>query len=81
MTQPTVTKRINIGYDAMVSADDLQDDIHDYHTDLADWFSNNNTESNIQLHHEPSHEYQCTLYYLSVEVPMTLEQCFDTYFA
>lgn len=78
--QLTHKERLNIGYDGISSASDLAQDLHDYEQDIREWFSENHSECQIELHHEPSKELGCCLYYLDIMMSPEFSPSFRNYF-
>lgn len=73
-------ERINIGYDGLNSSSDINDDIKDYEQDIKEWFSENESECEITLHHEHCKEVGSCLYYLDVKMDVELSSQFRNYF-
>lgn len=74
------TERLNVGYDGLNSSSDMIQDLSEYKQDLLEWFSENDAEYNITLHHEHSPEYGACLYYYSIDMEPHLSNSFRNFF-
>lgn len=74
------TKRVLVGNDAIMSASDLVEDLRDLQEDITGWFSYNQADFQLKLHHELSPDIGCTLYYYEVTMPLELGDTFHNYF-